>query len=106
MQWIVKVGTDRKTAKGRYAEHAGFNHYGPFDGPTASKHAADIEAEFARAREEQGDEAFVYGEPVVEVIPLWSEDEAPGHTRLPFVWRAVANWYLGVEDQEPEMLGR
>jgi len=64
--YIVKVGTNVKTANPDSSDGDRFDFYGPFTRPVAEELADEMRAEFAK----HGPEDLINGEPVVEVTGL------------------------------------
>lgn len=88
IQWVVKVGTNGETAVPEYAEFAGTDTYGPFRyEEDAETFAEAVKAEFAK----YPTAVFVYGQPVVEVLPLREKPEAPLGAVVNWIKEAVGN---------------
>jgi ABC-type sulfate transport system substrate-binding protein len=64
--YVVKVGTNVKTANPDSSDGDRFDFYGPFTRPVADELADEMRAEFAK----HGPEDLINGEPVVEVTRL------------------------------------
>lgn len=93
MQWMVKVGTDKETAKGEFAEFAGFAYWGPFTMDQAYAFERLVQQEFLKqAQEDPG--SFVYGNPVTEVLPLDDREDTEELFGIRGrVYAAARNWW-------------
>lgn len=83
MQFIVRVGTTGLDAHSAYREYAGFNYLGPFDMSEAQAVKSAVETEWSKYDPEN----FVYGTPIVEVVPLAESNGVPWSPE-----RTARNW--------------
>ena len=89
-QWMVRVGAT-EDANPAFAEHSGYNYFGPFTGPEAQEFKEKVEQEWMRATADHGVKAFVYGKPEVTLYELRSRFELTPE-------QAARNWFYVAED--------
>lgn len=90
---IVIVGTDKGTARGRYAEFAGEDVWGPF----TQQEAEEFATKAREVWEKQEDWQFVYGKPYARVQPL-RHDTHPFHDMAAM---AARNCYMDPDGDPP-----